>query len=284
MQPLFLLLLFLMTSCSNPFQGPGSLHFQARAFRQEPLSEEARLRALREAEAERLRLFLIDKDKAWKIIVTEAVDGFKEIEATVKRKCFACHDANTKTPIYGRILTSINPVYRHQKDGIKVLDFSKKFPLLAMGDPSQISLLKAIKNEVVDRTMPIKAYTSFYPKKKLNDSDEEQILAWVDPLIEKLEDFEHRFQNVEGNLDLQVNKIFEQKCFRCHANGNDRGNFANMQDTQALIKGKFVNLKEPLQSAIYTLSVAKKMPPNPRDALSDEELLLMGEWLEKLTQ
>jgi hypothetical protein len=57
-----------------------------------------------------------------------------------------------------------------------------------------------------------------------------------------------------------------------------------MQDTQELIRGKFVNLKEPLQSAIYKLSANKEMPPNPRDALSDEELLLMGEWLEKLTQ
>lgn len=273
MNPLLLLLLLITASCSNPFQGPGSLHFQVKSFKQDPLTEEDRLRALRE-----------EKEAAWKIIVTEANVSFKEIEGTIQRKCFACHDANTKTPIYGRILTNVNPVYRHQKDGIKVLDFSKRFPFQAQGNPSQISLLKAIKNEVVDRSMPLKAYTTFYPGRKINENDEEQILAWVDPLLEKLEDFEERYQNTEGNLNGQVHKIFEQKCFRCHANGNDRGHFGNMQDTAALIKGRYVDLKNPLQSAIYKLSLAKKMPPNPRDALAEEELLLMGEWLENLAK
>jgi len=262
----------MMASCSNPFQGQGSLHFKVKDFKQDPLVEEERLRALR-----------LEKELAWKTIVVEAVDSFSEIESTVQKKCFACHDAKTKTPIYGRVFTRVNPIYHHQQDGIKALDFSQKFPLIAKGNPSQIALLKAIRNEVLDRTMPIKAYTSVYRKRKINQTDEEKILAWTDPLIEKLEEFEKRFDVSQLDVNSQMTKVFEQKCFRCHANGNDRGNFGEMQDVKKLVKGKFVNMQNPLDSAIYKLSVSKKMPPNPRDALEDQELLLLGEWLERLS-
>ena len=114
------------------------------------MQEENRLRVFRDNEVERKRLFIIEKKKAWSNIVSEAVVSFKNIESVMQKKCFDCHDKNTKTPIDGRIVPRINPVYHHQQDGIKALDFSQKFPLLAKGNPSQISLLKAIKNEVID--------------------------------------------------------------------------------------------------------------------------------------
>ena len=275
-----LFLLLLLASCSNPFQSPGSLNFKTKQFKIDPLREAERLRLLREAELERRRLFLIEKEQAWSKIVIDANDGFMTIEATIKTKCFACHDANTKTPIYGRILRSVNPIYRHQKEGIEALDFSQKFPLVAKGKPSQIALLNAIKNEVLDRSMPLKIYTNVYRNRKINDSDEEKILAWVNPLIDTIEEFEERFKETEINLDTLVHKILDQKCFRCHANGNDKGGFENMQDTKALLKSRHVNLTNPSESEIYKLSLEKNMPPNRRDALSDEELLTLNEWLE----
>ena len=75
----------------------------------------------------------------------------------MSNKCFDCHDKKTKTP-----------VYHHQQDGIKALDFSQKIPLLAQGRPYKISLLKAIKNEVLDRSMALKAYTIVYRARKVN--------------------------------------------------------------------------------------------------------------------
>ena len=262
----------------------GKLHFEAKEFNQNPLSEVDRLRTLREAEIVRKQLLLIEKKAAWERIVIEANDSFQDIEATIERKCFACHDANTKTPIYGRILRSRNPVYQHQRDGLLALDFSKKFPFVAKGNPPQLSLLKAIKNEVMDRSMPIKAYTTFFRNKKITDSDEERILAWVDPLIDQIQAFDERFQESDLTLDQQVNKIFEAKCFRCHANGNDRGGFGDMQDRQLLLKSRYLDLKNPFQSAIFKLSVNKKMPPNPRDSMTDGEILIFSEWIESLEQ
>ena len=273
-------LLLILASCSNPFQAKGALNFKTRAFKQDPIKEEERLRTLREAELERKRLFLIEKNKAWTKIVTDAVEGFKNIESVMVKKCFDCHDKNTKTPVYGRIFPRINPVYHHQQDGIKALDFSQKFPLLAQGSPSQISLLKAIKNEVMDRSMPLKAYTIVYRSRKVNANDQESILAWVDPIIQNIEEFERKFDETQPSLNDQVHKILDQKCFRCHANGINRGKFGDMQDTPTLMRSKFVDLKNPSQSLIYKLSVEKKMPPNKRDALNDEELLLFNDWLD----
>jgi hypothetical protein len=88
------------------------------------LQEENRLRVFRDNEVERKRLFIIEKKKAWSNIVSEAVVSFKNIESVMQKKCFDCHDKNTKTPIDGRIVPRINPVYHHQQDGIKALDFS----------------------------------------------------------------------------------------------------------------------------------------------------------------
>ena len=280
MKACLLLLLLCLVSCSNPFQAKGSLNFKTRSFKIDPIKEEERLRVLRENEVERKRIFLIEKKKAWSNIVSEAVDSFKNIESVMQKKCFDCHDKNTKTPIYGRIFPRINPVYHHQQDGIKALDFSQKFPLLAQGNPSQISLLKAIKNEVIDRSMPLKAYTVVYRSRRVNANDEEVILEWVNRIIQNIEEFDKKFDETQPNLNEQVTKILDQKCFRCHANGINRGKFGDMQDTPSLMRSKFVDLSNPSQSLIYKLSVNKKMPPNKRDALTDEELLLFNDWLE----
>ncbi|MFZ4713140.1 MAG: heme-binding domain-containing protein [Bacteriovoracaceae bacterium] len=268
--------LFLFVSCLTPSKNDGALNFKVKENRQAIIQQ---MKDAEEAEKERIRLLQIEKEKTWKTIITNANNDFEDIAPLIQKKCFACHDANTKEPPYAKIFPSINPVHQHQVDGIAALDFSKKFPLKAKGNPPQVALLKGIRNQVIDREMPLKIYTFFYPKRKIDQNDEERILAWVDPLIEKIEDYERRFETSDQTPDGRMNKIFEMKCFRCHANGNDSGDFANMQDTKALLASKYINLKNPSDSLIYKLSANQSMPPNKRDALSEEELTELLEWI-----
>ena len=211
-------------------------------------------------------------------ILSDAKSSFENIRPIIERKCFDCHDANTRLPLYGRIFPGINPVHKHQVDGLKALDFSETFPLKAKGNPPQLSLLKSIKNSVIDRSMPLKSYRTVYRSRKITDEDQELILGWVDPLIERLEDYQSKYESVEIG-SAAAPKILEMKCFRCHANGNSKGGFGDMQDKKKLFAGKFINLNDPLNSKVLTTAVSGEMPPNQRDALTEEELFSLREWL-----
>lgn len=217
-------------------------------------------------------------------IVKDANDTFEDIRPIITRKCFDCHDANTKLRFYARVFPNINPLFKHQENGLKALDFSTTYPLTAQGNPPQLSLLKSIRNAVIDRTMPLKSYRFVYRSRAINDEDEQKILAWVDPLIQRLEDFEAKYESPTNDVALEARKIFEQKCFRCHANGNAKGGFGELEMTEKLLKSKYVNHKDPTQSELYTITASGEMPPNKRDALSDKELFILQDWLIQATQ
>lgn len=232
------------------------------------------------AEEQRLKL-LKEKEAAWKLIVTEAKDTFESIAPIIKNKCQDCHNSKKDLPSYGRILKKINPVYDHYVNGIKALDFSDTFPLKAQGNPLQISLLKAIRESATDRSMPLKAYTLVYRKRKLTKSDEELIIAWVDPLIQKIEDFDLRYNHVEGN-EGEAHKILEQKCFRCHANGVSKGKFGGMENAKGLVKAGYIKPLDPESSSLFKIMENKKMPPNPKEALTEDELMVVRDWFGSL--
>lgn len=263
MQTHFLLLFFLV-SCSNPFEGRGKLVF--RDIQQETILENQFKEELAFA-----------KKREWETIVREAKESFDDIRPLLVKKCFDCHDANTKLPLYARVFPNINPLTKHQADGLKALDFSEKFPLKAQGNPSQLSLLNAFRSSVQDKTMPIASYTAVYRSSKITPEDQELIFAWIDPLVEKIQSYHERYSD---NV-LTGPQILEQKCFRCHANGVKKGGFGEMENTEKLFKGKFVDLEDPSQSILYTISHDGEMPPNPREALTQEELIIFREWLEQ---
>ena len=70
------------------------------------------------------------------------------------------------------------------------------------------------------------------------------------------------------------------KCFRCHANGNDKGGFKDMQNFPKLLASKYVNLEEPDKSLLYTTALNYDMPPDVSDILSTKELDTLLFWLE----
>ncbi len=215
----------------------------------------------------------------WKEIVTSANTEFKTIAPMIQRKCFSCHDANTKLPFYGRILRSRNPISHHQVDGIKSLDFSKGFPLQSLGSNSQLALLKAIRASTIERSMPIKIYRVFYPKRKITDADETAILTWTDPLISKIEAYNLKYDTKPEDPVSATRATFEAKCFRCHANGNARGGFGGMEKLDELRASSISDRNDPESSKLYKIMAMGKMPPDPSQALTQEELQDVRDWM-----
>jgi hypothetical protein len=224
----------------------------------------------------------IEKKRVMAEIIFEAQVSFQDIRPALKNKCFACHDTNTKLPIYGRVLRNRNPINRHREDGIKSLDFVLDFPFSAQGNPPQLALLRTLRNSITDRSMPLKIYTITNPRKKINDQDEKNILAWIDPLIQKLVDFNERYSVPTESVEDQTDNIFEQKCYRCHANGNNRGSFGGMEDLTRLSMSKYVDAENPEASGLYTIMQNGEMPPNPKEAMTQDELVIIRDWIESI--
>lgn len=224
--------------------------------------------------------FQLEKNRVWVDINTEARESFKGIHDIVQNKCSSCHDSTVNLPFYGKIFRQINPVNQHQVDGLKSLDFGKGYPFVAKGNPPQIAVLKAIKTAVLERSMPIKMFTAVYPSKKINDDDEKRIIDWIDPVVEKLQDYDLKYNVSDASIATQAKKILELKCFRCHANGNNKGNFGDMEKTDEMLKGKYVNLVDPDQSRLLTKIIQGKMPPSKLEALTAEETNTVRDWLD----
>ena len=225
--------------------------------------------------------YLEDKKVAFEKITTDGKETFKNLHGLLQSKCFACHDANTKLPIYGNILKKINPVNLHRVNGLKALDFSKGYPLIANGNPPQISLLKAIRSAVTNRTMPLKAYTFVFPSKKIKKGDQDIILDQLNLLISEIEDYEDRYNSEDKSLPAMAQKILENKCYRCHANGNNKGGFGEMENSQKLLNSKYVNLNSIDHSLIYEVVEKSEMPPSKLDSLTSEELSVVRDWLDQ---
>lgn len=277
MKKLFYLLILLLLSSCFKSKEKGALFLNDTNQSTENLTTSPIIEDLER----QVRLFE-EKELEWQAIQKDALFEFKKIKKIVKKKCYDCHDSDTKLPIYGRVLPSINPVNHHQVDGIKALDMVHKFPLKAQGNPPQIALLKSFRNAVIDKTMPIRIYTKVYPFRKIRKKDQKKLLAWLDPLIEKVEAFNEKYESI--NLDPspagKVKRVFANKCIRCHGNGASKGGFGGMEDLESLKKSKYVNLDSPTESELYLLSLNKEMPPSIREALSDEELQTVLDWIQ----
>lgn len=239
---------------------------------------------IRRKKEEALRIKNLKKAKilSSQNIIVNAKKSFSSIENILKKKCYDCHNSNRKLPYYGRIFKKHNPVYKHKLHGLQALDFTQKYPLKAHGDPSQVSLLLAFKDSVLDRTMPIKSYTRFYRKRKLSDGDDIRLLTWINRVLENIEIHNENFKELdqEDTPTSKVVKIFEEKCYRCHANGASFGGFGDMQNLDNLLKNsRYINLEKPEESLLFTLSENGQMPPNIRSRLNDQELNAVLEWI-----
>ena len=289
--PLFIGILFILSGCLER-QNPSVVTYSTPALRKQA-QDERRAATARTVEQERLRV-IAKKKSAWKKITVEAKDSYQDIASIMKKKCSDCHDQRVKLPLYGRILRRYNPIYKHQKDGLAAIDFSAIFPLktsdgykpeksveIKTSATEQISFLNALRESVVRRTMPLRSYTALYRGRRVFDNDEKAIVAWVDLLIEKLRDFSKEYETDidDGSVAFKVGQVFKNKCYRCHANANQRGNFGGMEDLDKLILTKYINRDEPESSGLYQEVLTGEMPISASERLTEEELSYVLEWI-----
>lgn len=108
--------LVLLSACGNVFERRGKLNFNTKEMN---ALEQEKIKQAREEE----------KQKSWQNITQEARVSYELVRPIFEKKCSSCHDANFQMPLYGKILPSMNPVAKHQEDGLKALDISEVFPL-----------------------------------------------------------------------------------------------------------------------------------------------------------
>lgn len=240
-----------------------------------------------------------EKKEEWQKILVVGNQGYKDISNLIGKKCNDCHHENRRLPLYGRVLRRINPVFKHQKEGLLALDFSLGFPLKTSqgyrpkakdeitkfdtNASTQLSYLRAIKEEVIHRSMPLKSYTAIYRSRKISKSDEEKILNWVDPLILQLENYIQKYNPYDPNASASENiiKVFESKCIRCHGKGNSRGGFGDIEDLGKLKDSPYISLDHPEQSELYQQVLNGDMPIARSEQLTQEELNIVLEWIKE---
>ncbi len=271
------------SSCSDE-RGPLIYSFKGEKLIKEQettIDEEARQRELW------LKKLEVEYQEDLLNLERRAKESFKSIKKIVKKKCSDCHDSREKLPFYGRIFPRVNPVNKHQREGLIALDFKDTYPLLARGNPPQVALLKAIKSSVEERTMPLKSYLLVYPFRRITKKNARALLGWVTPLIAEHERIAQKYQPLfeASTTTARVERLFALKCLRCHGNGNNRGGLRGLEDLEKVLKNpKLVNLDDPRESEIYKVCESGEMPTDPNERLSQEELYLLLEWIEEASQ
>jgi hypothetical protein len=284
-----LLLVLLLAGCGQSPSKNQLLFNDPEKDAQQRLLEQERIRQ------NQLRLER-EKQEDWQKIVVDAKESYQDIKPLIKRKCYDCHNENVKLPFYGRIARRINPVYKHQKEGLLALDFSQEFPLrisdgyrpISQSVPEknvnidvQISYLEAIKETTIKRTMPLRIYTALYRSRRVFNQDEQKILNWVEPLIVRLQDYQKKYRGTNLTPSQKVANVFAAKCIRCHGNGVARGGFGDMEKLQELKESTYVNQNDPTQSALYLIVESGEMPVNPAQRLTQEELDIVLDWIQE---
>jgi uncharacterized membrane protein len=101
----------------------------------------------------------------------------ENIQQIIINACVDCHSNNTRYPWYDRIAPVSWMVSKHIKKGKKELNFSKWGE---MDKYDKITALEDIRQELEQKTMPLKSYTLMHKKARLSDDDRAAMLTWID--------------------------------------------------------------------------------------------------------
>lgn len=99
------------------------------------------------------------------------------VQQILKNACFDCHTNNTKYLWYHRISPVSWMVNNHIVEGKKELNFSEWGKL---DNYDKIGALEDMRQELEQKTMPIKQYVWMHKEAKLTDNDRAAIIAWID--------------------------------------------------------------------------------------------------------
>ncbi|HSH18953.1 MAG TPA: heme-binding domain-containing protein [Draconibacterium sp.] len=101
----------------------------------------------------------------------------EDVQQILKNACMDCHSNNTKYLWYHKISPVSWMVNKHIIEGKKELNFSEWGE---MDDYDKIGAVEDIRQELEQKTMPIKQYVAMHKEAKLSDEDRTAIFAWLD--------------------------------------------------------------------------------------------------------
>ena len=105
------------------------------------------------------------------------------VQEILKTSCMDCHSNNTVYLWYDKISPVSWLVNKHILSGKKELNFSKWGELDKF---KKISKLEDIRDELEQKTMPLKQYTTLHREAKLSEEERAVLIAWIDQKGEEL--------------------------------------------------------------------------------------------------
>jgi len=99
------------------------------------------------------------------------------VQQTIKNACLDCHSNNTRYPWYDRVAPVSWMVNKHITKGKDELNFSEWGKL---DNYDKIGALEDIRQEVEQKTMPLKSYVAIHKEAKLTDEQRAALIAWID--------------------------------------------------------------------------------------------------------
>lgn len=101
----------------------------------------------------------------------------ENVQLLLTNACMDCHSNNTKYLWYHKIAPVSWLINQHIIDGKKELNFSEwgEFDTY-----DKIGAIEDMRQELEQKTMPIKQYVAMHKEAKLSDEDIATIIAWID--------------------------------------------------------------------------------------------------------
>jgi dsDNA-binding SOS-regulon protein len=101
----------------------------------------------------------------------------ENVKQILQNACMDCHSNNTRYPFYDRIAPVSWMVNKHILEGKDELNFSEWGELDAY---DKIGALEDIRQEVEQKTMPLKSYVVMHKEAKLSEEQVAELIAWID--------------------------------------------------------------------------------------------------------
>lgn len=108
-----------------------------------------------------------------------------EVQAVLERSCFDCHSNKTRWPWYSRVAPASWFVARHVREAREDLNLTE-WPL--MDAEAQQFFLGEMRKQLEAGNMPLDSYLLLHWGARLNDTERELLLTWIDEEISLLTD------------------------------------------------------------------------------------------------
>ena len=116
--------------------------------------------------------------------ISKVIDIPENINIILNNSCYDCHSNNTHYSWYSEIMPIGWWLNHHVEEGKEELNFSEFILLPAK---KQDRKLEEIKEEVIEKEMPLKSYKSMHKNAELTENQIKLISDWVDVSRKKLQ-------------------------------------------------------------------------------------------------